>query len=104
MLAVAYVNHGRWIADCPRPHCNSARRLEPRQARFHCAGEGGCGMDCPVGWPPNPDELWEVLERRPVPMTRNWFPAGHGLAVRAGVEHGQTVADLVAENHEHGVH
>ena len=96
----AYVNHGRWVADCVREFCNNAMRLEPRQAAYRCSN---CGLDAAIEWPADADEIWRVLERRPVPQTRNWFPAGHDLAVRAGCPHGQTVADLLAENEEHGV-
>lgn len=96
----AYVNHGRWIADCSREFCNNAMRLEPRQASFSCVN---CGLDAAVVWPADADEIWEVLGMRPVPETRNWFPEGHDLAVRAGCPHGQTPADLLAENEEHGV-
>ena len=30
----AYVNHGRWVADCPRPYCGNALKLTPNQAVF----------------------------------------------------------------------
>lgn len=96
----AYVNHGRWVADCSREFCNNAMKLEPRQGSFGCSN---CGLDAVVVWPADADEIWRVLSRRPVPDTRNWFPAGHDLAVRAGCPHGQTPADLLAENEEHGV-
>lgn len=96
----AYVNHGRWVANCCREYCNNALELEPRQARFQCRN---CGIVAGVVWPPDADEIWAALERRPVPQTRNWFPADHDLAVRAGCPHGQTVADLLAENEQHGV-
>jgi hypothetical protein len=96
----AYVNHGRWVADCCREFCNNAMKLKARQSGFHCAN---CGLDAVIEWPADADEIWRALERRPVPQTRNWFPSEHLLAVRAGVEHGQTVADLLAENEEHGV-
>ena len=54
-------------------------------------------------WPPDADAIWEVLAVRPVPHTRNWFPSGHKLALRSGAVHGQTVADLIAENVEYGI-
>ena len=98
--ALAYVNHGRWIADCTRPHCNNAEKLEPRQAMFHCVN---CHQIAPVTWPADADEIREVLDRRPVPQTRNWAPAGHRQALACGVPDGQTVADLLAENDEYGV-
>ncbi|WP_344890463.1 hypothetical protein [Actinomadura meridiana] len=105
MIARAYHNYGRWVADCPRPFCANARRLEPGQERFWCGPEekGCCRLDCPIEWPPDAEDIDRVLKRRPVPATRNWFPSGHDLAVRAGIEHGQTVADLLAENQLFGV-
>lgn len=105
----AYVNHGRWVADCPREYCGNAMKLEPRQATFTCRAldrqghDHGCGMQALIGWPADADEIWEALRLRPVAATRNWFPEGHDLAVRAGCPHGQSVADLLAENEEHGV-
>lgn len=96
-LARARVNHGRWIADCPRRYCANAMRLEPRQAMFHCGGEGGCRMVAEIEWPSDADGIWEALLERPVPVTRNWYPAGHDEAVRLGLPHGQTPEELRAE-------
>jgi hypothetical protein len=98
--ARAYVNHGRWIADCCREHCASAEALLPGQPVFHCSN---CLQVAEVDWPACAGEITSVLERRPVPQTRNWFPAGHELALRSGCPHGQSVADLEAENREFGV-
>ena len=92
--ARARVNHGRWIADCPRPHCANAIRLEPRQGAFHCGGEGGCQMVAPVEWPADADAIWAVLLERPVPGTRNWYPDGHDEALRMRLPHGQSPAEL----------
>lgn len=91
--ARAYVNHDRWIADCPF-ECGSARQLQPGEHMYQCAE---CLAICTVDWPDNADEIWEVLAERRAPRFRNWFPAGHDLAVRAGVPHGQTVAQLREE-------
>jgi hypothetical protein len=96
----AYLNHGRWIAGCGRQYCANAERLEPRQALFHCSS---CRWEALVEWPPDVDEIQAVLEMRPVPETRNWFPAGHELALRSGCPHGQTAVDLLAENYEYGI-
>lgn len=98
--ARAYANHGRWISDCTRPYCANAEKLTPGQGTFHCSN---CLQVAEIEWPPDADEIWAVLARRPVPQTRNWFPAGHDLALRSGTPHGQTVADLEDENREHGV-
>lgn len=98
--AVAYVNHGRWCADCPRPHCANAEGLTSRQAMMHCSN---CRAVVDVVWPADPDSIWEALAVRPVPQTRNWAPAGHWQAVACGVPEGQTTADLMAETREHEV-
>ena len=95
--ARARVNHGRWIADCPRPYCANAVRLTPRQASFHCSGEGGCLMVAPIVWPADAEEIWAALAERPVPSTRNWYPDSHAEAVRLGLPHGQTPAALREE-------
>ena len=98
--ARAYVNHGRWIADCTRPYCANAEKLSPRQGTYHCSN---CQQLAEVEWPLNADEIWSVLAKRLVPQTRNWFPVGHELALRSGTPHGQTVADLEDENRQYGV-
>lgn len=98
--ARAYVNHGVWKADCPREFCANARQLSPREATFHC---NNCQMLAPIAWPTEADAILKVLEKRPVPATRNWFPEGHDLAIRYRIPHGQSVKDLHYENREHGV-
>lgn len=103
-VARAYINQGRWVADCPRPHCTNAQLLAPGQMTFDCGiletglrSPSGCNLICEIDWPPNAAELLAELERRPVPGTRNWFPADHELAMRANCPHGQSVADLDTE-------
>lgn len=78
----AYVNHGRWVADCV---CNGAELVQ-RGTRFLC---GSCGLESPVVWPDDADDVDRVLEPRP-PRNQNWRP-------------GETVGQLTAENIEHGV-
>lgn len=102
--AVAYVNYGRWCADCPRPHCANAVKLEPHQATFHCGGPDGCQLMAEIEWPVDADEIWEALAERPVPATRNWAPVGHRQALVTGFPSGQTVAQLRDETHEHEEH
>lgn len=74
--------------------------LESHQQLFQCGGSGGCQMLAPVDWPTNADEIWEELGRRPVPVTRNWYPEEHPIALNAGIPHGQTIAQLVEETIE----
>jgi hypothetical protein len=114
--AVAFVYSGDWVAECPRPYCGNVEhlfdrvnpalatspRLRPRQ-QFTCTH---CGLQVDIEWPEADlvQGVMAALNRRPVPHTRNWFPADHALAVRMGVrEHGQSVDDLLAENAEYGV-
>jgi hypothetical protein len=94
--ARAYVNHGRWIADCP-VECGSALSLDPKQVTYHCPE---CKWMGQIEWPDNADEIWETLQERRIPRTRNWFPSGHVLALRSGSPHGQTVKELLEETAE----
>lgn len=102
---MAYVNHGRWIADCPREWCNNAERVDHERlaamgGQFRCTE---CLFEAPVAFPPHRDEIDAILALRPVPATRNWFPADHSLATRSGTPHGQSAVDLVEENNAYGV-
>jgi hypothetical protein len=97
--ARAYVNFGRWIADCPLG-CGNALALEPGQPAFFCTPPGGCGTMTEVEWPDNAQDIWDALSERKMPRNRNWFPDSHELALRAGAKHGQTVAELRAEHSE----
>jgi hypothetical protein len=94
--ARAYVNHGRWIAECPA-ECGSAVRLEPGQTLFHCSE---CSTISEVEWPEQADAIWEALLQRRLARTRNWFPVGHPLAVRAGCPQGQSPRELLDEQRE----
>lgn len=100
MSVLAYVNHGRWVADCSRPGCAGAESLAPRQTGFHCSN---CHQLDEVVWPADAADIWDVLQERPIPQTRNWYPAGHPLAVRFRLEHGQSVEDLRREHAENEV-
>jgi len=86
----AYVNFGRWVADCA---CASAEELKPRQQLFHCSG---CKQLAEIAWPPDADEIGDALSTRPL-ANRNWSPAGHRQSHACGVPDGQTVAELKAE-------
>lgn len=95
--ARAYVNHGRWIAECPY-ECGSAIVLKPGETTFHCSE---CLSISPVDWPSNAQDIWDALVERRLPRTRNWFPTGHDLALRAGLPHGQTPEELRTEQKDH---
>ena len=118
MIAIAYVYHGEWGADCPRPDCYNSEflhnpadptrpsgpgnpRVNPKPV-FSCSN---CGELAPIAWPPYEmaAEIVHVLSQRPVPGTRNWYPQDHPVAVRSRIPHGQSPDDLRRENHDHGV-
>lgn len=101
--AVAYVNHGHWVADCPARSCDlcagpcgAAMDLLPdRAAPYLC----GCchnaelrGRWRPVRWPAERvhREIESVLEQRPLDRNRHWWPH-------------ETVEQLRAENRAHGL-
>ncbi len=79
----AYVNHGRWVADCP---CNGAELVAPKQEML-C---GSCGMKHTVEFPKQRTKIEETLNVRP-PHNQNWSV-------------GETVDSLVAENIENGLY
>ena len=95
----AYYNWGRWIVHCSSPDCVGATLLglEARREIAICechdtdiCGHGPvCATAIPVVWPADPEAIVEITAGRPV-GNRNWYPH-------------ETVADLVAENFEHGV-
>lgn len=91
--ARAYVNHGRWVADCPIG-CGCALELQPGQMLFPCPE---CKTISETDWPENADEIWDALQKRIMPRTRNWYPSGHEVALRGGIAHGQTVKELEDE-------
>lgn len=100
--SAAYMNWGKWVADCTR-NCGYAVSLKEGQTSFVCdLSSGGCGHINPVAWPSNAVEIWDILLERPMMKTRNWFPSNHSLAVRAGCPHGQTVQELREEAHKNG--
>lgn len=114
--ARAYVYSGDWVADCPRA-CGNVEHLyaraNPRNATgprivqlpsFYCSYcKLGETDTVPIDWPPNTADIMAVLMLRPIPHTRNWYPAGHDTAVKYRIPHGQSIDELRAENAEHGV-
>jgi hypothetical protein len=111
--ARAYVYAGDWVSDCPRDGCGNVEHLfdrsnpkkpdSPRSVRktqFYCTY---CRMVAPIEWSDQEAEIMQVLERRPVPHNRNWYPSDHTTAIKFRIPHGQSVQDLRDENAEHGV-
>ena len=96
---VARINHGKWIASCT---CGAPRNVVPTPGCivFLAVLLGWCvrcgNRPWGGGWrtvivPPQDErvQIEAVLTCRPDPATRNWEP-------------GETVADLIRENREHG--
>lgn len=115
-FARAYVYCGEWVADCPQEDCANVEFVELKRDQDRgVAGTRGERKDAffctyckvmatSVHWPKNADEIIELLERRPVPHTRNWYPEGHLTALRYGIKDGETAEELRAENAEHGIY
>jgi len=94
-VAVAYVNHGRWVADCPDQECHGAEDTLPspitgviglNRHRMICTN---CGRTWPVEWPMTADMIVAVLMQRPRKDNRHWWPW-------------ESVEDLLVENMTHG--
>lgn len=90
--AVAYVNHGRWVADCPSEYCNGAMAIQPGHP-FMC---GNC-LNAETGhkyrlvaWPKQRGVIEETLSMRPVPEVANWLPT-------------ESVGDLRNQNAAHRI-
>jgi hypothetical protein len=81
----AYVNHGRWVADCA---CNGAELVAPDQEMV-C---GSCGARNTVTFPgPKTREKIEAALKVRPPLRQNWYPD-------------ETVDELIAQNIEHGIY
>lgn len=86
--AVARVNHGDWIADCPTPRCGGSTVLM-RGEPFIC---GRC-LNAEIGnrwrrvtWPKDAGAIEAILTRQPSSQLRNWDPEISGPALAAAVE------------------
>jgi len=77
----AYVNHGRWVADCPE--CGGGVGAWPANLEGACLD---CGHVYGVTFPAGCDRAEEILRSRP-PQNRHWRP-----------DHGETLTDLATEN------
>lgn len=86
----AYVNHGRWVVECP--DCAGAQMACPDDRRFmcnNCANALNGGFWRLVAWPKDRDKIEALLRPRPI-ENQHWRP-------------GETVVDLKAENKLMGV-
>ena len=78
----AYMNHGRWVADCS---CNNGILVRPANREAWCSL---CHTESGIRWPDDPDAIERTLSARP-PLNRNWVP-------------GETTEKLLSENIIHG--
>lgn len=85
---VAYINEGRWVADCPE--CNGGIAVWPGMPDACCYDSGHVWT---VTFPAVAEigQAEALLEHRAEPRTRNWIPAA------------ETIDDLKAENVLRGV-
>jgi len=80
----AYVNHGRWVANCP--NCNGGIFGPPAHGSHDQTGAClDCGWVYTLDYPVQAQAIERLLLLRPKPDNRNWLP-------------GETVADLAREN------
>ena len=89
MDVVVYHNWGRWVADCPDVACSNAEEYGRGLTDISFVCSDCRRISTPI-WPDDRDKITALLDARPVPSTRNWWPH-------------ETVADLTNENIEQGV-
>ena len=94
-VAVARVDHGRWIADCPTEGCGGAEFVSLAGCPFFCcecrnAATGHVPIPVVLPSEKTVGQVDAYLSARPVPAHRNWSP-------------GEPVAQLRAENRDHGI-
>jgi hypothetical protein len=90
--ALAYLNHGRWVADCAGPDCYDARELTPGDTSMRCVRGHVSG----IRWAADPAPIEAAVAVRQE-RNRNWFPEGHPLATEVGWPTGQSVEELHEE-------
>lgn len=81
MKAIARLDWGRWLADCPSPTCTNAMVLEPGQLEFRCwfrigSGPqqyGGCGTVAPIEWPADKATIDAEMAGK-AESEQNWRP------------------------------
>lgn len=86
-----FVSVGRWVVVCPGcASSNRASRDDPRFMCIECGNKTTGGAWLPAPWPAEADQIELLLGARGIRQTRNWRSP-------------ETVADLAAENIEHGI-
>lgn len=99
MRIKAYVNHGRWVAECPDVGCRGAELVKPgvpfvcgscHRSDFLKKGNGKeYGHKHSVQFPAWKETIERILAVRPT-ENRNWWI-------------GEAVSDLRRENRKHGL-
>lgn len=79
----AYINHGRWVIDCP--NCNGGILAVANEVQCK-----ECGRTYKAKFPSDREQAEHVLAQRPV-ANQNWLPDS------------ETVSDLKAENALRGI-
>jgi len=102
MKALAYLNHSRWVVDCPTPGCTDARLAHDEAGRRLTEDVCAKGHPFEIVMPPAQVEAQIVaaVADRADDADKSWYPKGHVRAALAGLPTGQSVSDLVAENDE----
>src|SRR5215210_1407773 len=89
----AYVNHGKWIVQCPcaegTPQGPNHPAADPEWRLAICLD---CGALYQPEFPHDIERIEAALLRRPDRLNRNFRP-----------QDGETVADLLSENIAHGI-
>ncbi len=83
----ARILYGRWLVDCPV--CKGANDVDPGEPVYVCSSCGWPEKFVTVEFPRERSVIEQILLRRPIISTRNWFP-------------GETVEMLLKENMERG--
>lgn len=83
----AMANWGRWTVGCSTSWCTNAWMPGLGETEWICTV---CGVPTAINWPPDPIAIEAILLMRPDPNSRNWVP-------------GETLADLIMQNAEHGI-
>lgn len=78
-MVFAYVNWGRWLADCPS--CNSAEVLQASQDTFVCSAVD-CRYTDQILWPASAEDIEGLLRPRRL-KNRNWVPEASMDVLRA---------------------
>jgi hypothetical protein len=103
VIAQAFLDFGRFVADCPDGTCTSAVLVYPLDKHGDPTGERLSEGVCENGHRfaidmPDPDterRIVAALADRPEAL-RQWYPAGHVRAAEAGIAVGETVTELQA--------